>query len=86
LQLPGNYTGTLVETATTLEVDNLIDLHSQKIASSDLPTSGDLPVAHDSLATPSELMTVNPTPEPGSVALLALGGAALLGRRRRARA
>ena len=59
-----------------------IDLDSggQQPAHSDIPAKT---VADTSFETSSSDLTVTPTPEPTSAALLAFGGAALLGWRRR---
>jgi autotransporter-associated beta strand protein len=83
LDLPMNFSGTLVKTSTSLSIDNLHD-----------PPPTQLPSVNDAGAT----LTANgpatggpgvgeggvlPTPEPGSGLLLAFGGGALLGWKRR---
>src|SRR5208282_5098227 len=77
LELPANYTGTLVETSTSLEIEDLTDPppHNEDANISEAAA----PLGND-VSTPA---TLTPTPEPGSAALLALGGAALVGWRRR---
>jgi hypothetical protein len=95
LILPSGFTGTLVETSTSLEIDNLITHgqsgHTEDTQLSDAsvssdaitPTSDSLSSpASDSFSTPANLA---PTPEPGSAVLLAFGGCALLGWRRKRR-
>ena len=89
LELPGNYSGHLVETSTQLILDITAGsgqqpAHADSIASGDSVASEENPAA---IPTPtgfgSDTLSVTPTPEPGSAMLLAFGGAALLGWRRR---
>jgi autotransporter-associated beta strand protein len=82
LDLPVNYTGTLVETSTSLILEDLLD--PPPPAGVELPTSG-LADNGNNGPTDSGISTVIPTPEPASTALLFLGVAALFGRRRRLR-
>jgi hypothetical protein len=84
LELPTNYTGTLVETSTSLMIENLVD-PPPHMEEADFSGGAHLtaPELMDTtISTPNNL-TVSPTPEPGSVALLAFGASALIGRRRR---
>jgi autotransporter-associated beta strand protein len=104
LELPVNVTGTLVETATSLELVNLHDPPPAEegvegatlIASVPYPTDQPTILLSDSgtdqqAAAPSssvadsQTLELTPTPEPGSTLLLAFGGAALVGWRRRRR-
>jgi hypothetical protein len=93
--LPADVSGTLVETKTSLEIQNLVALprsvrglaESQPeavtadFASTDFTPSS----AMDSQLADQPVMAVMPAPEPDAVALLAFGGASLLGWRRRRR-
>jgi autotransporter-associated beta strand protein len=83
VELPTNYTGQLVVASTSLEIENLTDpppgMSDEPVAQAELPAAG---TEGSDLSTPSNL---TPTPEPGSTFLLAFGGAALLGWRRRRR-
>jgi hypothetical protein len=89
LELPVDYTGTLVETSTSLIVEDLIFTNPFPEPAADENTadgeSGE-PIAGEPVGTASNetvAETIAPTPEPGSAALLALGGGLLLGWRRR---
>ena len=76
LELPANYTGTLVVTSTSLEIDNLDrsppSATDQPLAQTDLPAPETETTSSDQ-ATPPNLTA---TPEPGSILLFAFGGAA----------
>ena len=98
LEMPAGFTGTLVETSTSLTLTNVAPVG---------PIGGELPAGGEELAsistfTPAEdsassLLAssgtttdlahsqLTPAPEPGSAALLAFGGVMLLGYRRRSR-
>ncbi|HEY3837424.1 MAG TPA: autotransporter-associated beta strand repeat-containing protein, partial [Bryobacteraceae bacterium] len=78
IELPVNYTGTLVETKTSLMIENLVD-PPPSVESPALAAPGS---TENTLDTPATL-TVTPTPEPGSATLLAFGAGALIGWRRR---
>jgi autotransporter-associated beta strand protein len=98
---PVNYTGTLVETSTSLSIQNLHDPppgpgemplaadEGGTLAMSDPINAGAEPATINdgsrSTAAPgeSEPIVPPPVPEPGSGLLLAMGGSALLGWRRR---
>jgi autotransporter-associated beta strand protein len=88
LVLPTNLTGTLVLTATDLEIDNVVDNGMTDSSSPDAAMAANNAVLDTSTPnltsgfsdSPSVL---TPTPEPGSGLLLAFGGSVLLGWRRR---
>jgi fibronectin-binding autotransporter adhesin len=89
LELPAGYSATLVETGTSLSLTSL--MHGEEPAAGVSPTPGrsDTPDDLTSSFSPGSDssaaagLSVSPAPEPGSAALLAFGGAALLGWRRR---
>ena len=90
LELPVGDTGTLVETSTSLMLTMLSVEEPAGGATPPTPPVPDIPgdsfssfsPHSDSPASSSDL-GLTPTPEPTSAALLAFGGAALLGWRRR---
>ena len=80
LVLPANYTGTLVETRTSLSIQNLQDSvvgGAAMLADNSEGGTVMTPALFQSVVAPETV------PEPGSGLLLALGGTALLGWRRR---
>ena len=82
LAMPTGYSGHLVETSTSLILD--VDSGSgEQPAHSESVAHAEFFAAEDSISADSSSLTVTPTPEPGSVLLLAFGGATLLGWRRR---
>jgi hypothetical protein len=84
LELPVNYTGTLVVTSTSLEIENLKDPPPVKVQELEPTELSATDLVGSNISTPSEF-NITPTPEPGSALLLALGGTTLLGWRRRRR-
>jgi hypothetical protein len=86
LELPINFTGTLVETSTSLSITNLQDPPSElpapsnNLASGTSLTSDTSGSTDNSISPSSELIA---TPEPRSAMLLGFGGIYLLGWRRR---
>jgi len=95
LQLPSGYAGTLVETATSLTLD-LTSTTAPAAPAAAIGFSSALAsplIAEDTSAAIDNAVGTNLTttstvvaaPEPGSAALLGLGGCALLGWRRRRR-
>jgi autotransporter-associated beta strand protein len=81
LELPAGYAGMLVDTGNSLELEDLAKapiespaVSTPSLTAPDLAGSG-----HGD----SPSINIVPTPEPGSATLLAFGGAALLGWRRR---
>jgi autotransporter-associated beta strand protein len=80
LELPGGFTGTLVETTTSLMVENLVDTvpHADEPGATASFTSA-------STANDSAALAAYPTPEPGSATLLAFAASVLLSLRRRRR-
>jgi len=84
LELPAGYTGSLVETSTSLSVDlTFVGLAAMQPAA--LVTYGTAMTQSLDQATSDSAsqLVVTPAPEPGSALLLAFGGSALLGWRRR---
>lgn len=98
LELPANYTGTLVETTTSLILENLVgpQPHGEAPgATSPFPSDANelsVPAIDASafgLSTlgtdDSATLAITPAPEPASATLLAFGASVLLGWRRRRR-
>ena len=90
LELPTNFTGTLVETSTSLKIINFKDPPPPSIGNTDafvpLPTvesaiTGSSTAERDASAS----LVAIAVPEPGSTALLSLGIGGILGWRRRRR-
>jgi autotransporter-associated beta strand protein len=87
LELPVGFSATLVETATSLSLTGLV--HGEEPAAEESPVSADIngEMNRSSLPGSDNLaaagLAVSPAPEPGSAALLALGGSALFGWKRR---
>ena len=81
LELPPNYSGNLVETSTSLVLQNLHGPTSMKPMSAPDTT----PSTFDDITSASELSLGQavPAPEPNSALLLTLGIGSLLGQRRR---
>jgi autotransporter-associated beta strand protein len=76
VQYPVNFTGTLVETGTSLSIQNL---HDPPPGSVEMPAADLAPASSPS----EELISPAGVPEPTSAMLLAFGGGVLLGWRRR---
>lgn len=98
LELPANYTGTLVETKTSLMLENLVDNAPRgedvratpsfaSDSTSPIGQSIDASTISDSPFTAGDTtaLTAYPTPEPGSATLLAFAASVLLSSRRRRR-
>jgi autotransporter-associated beta strand protein len=89
LELPAGYSATLIETTTSLSLTSILTGEEPAAGVSPTPGRSDLPddlgssfpPGFDSPAVPG--LSASPAPEPGSAALLAFGGATLLGWRRR---
>ena len=90
LELPAGYTGTLVQTATSLSITTLVHgeepAADESLAQPQSAVSGDLGGEMSGSSLPGSdnpaaagLSSSSPAPEPGSADLLALGGGALLG-------
>jgi autotransporter-associated beta strand protein len=93
LELPANFTGTLVETKTSLVLENLVDTaphaDSANITASfagDGAASFNQPADSSTAFTQSDTLSqAYPTPEPGSATLFSLAASLVLGWRRRRR-
>jgi autotransporter-associated beta strand protein len=90
LELPANYTGTLMETSTSLVLENLTELPvgsekaEARASSLALPASAPPEMAYpDSESFGSPGTDLVATPEPGGAVLLLFGGGIIFGHRRR---
>jgi autotransporter-associated beta strand protein len=86
LVVSGTVNGTLVLNKTSLMFDAThasLPAQTESIAAPIDSTGSTTPTTDPGFSAPSEITTLTPTPEPGSALLLAFGGAAILGWRRR---
>jgi autotransporter-associated beta strand protein len=89
LELPAGLSGTLVETRTSLLIENLVEVPHESLPLANSDEAGSSPVDSVSVdgsnfvefASQSELTAIVPAPEPGSAVLLVFGGSALFHRR-----